>query len=633
MIPAALFIYLALLLYATIGKVRLGRGLDLLPSYFWAVMMAVPFVIQKGTFSPLYVPVHALGVFYFGFLLLAADAWTPRFDERPRASRDGASMLPYLGAIAIVALQTAHLLVMPKIPLLEKWRHTGSRSSEIAMLEAQSKRSNDAQEALLDALGAKRSDPAAMRQALARYAEELSKLRIQEFAGLRPGSPERLRIKPAELAVLDQYAKLVTPLQDNEARLLAERSPAVTAPGDTRAARRAYAAELSQTREREQALYREYYYKAESIQSQELSLLREDSSKLLKVPQPFIYACQTAIILTPVVAFLLYYQGSWILAVVLTLFSLFYSRATLAKGPLLVLLSLYLCVGWAQLSRRTRRILFTGGLAVLLPVAISATLFLTRHPFSILNFRVPEATQEAILKHPLRPIRPGQLTFALTDHYRLLDDFRFQDQYRDVPPLTEYQKQINYFSYRAFLTPVEVSHRWYTFFPDVYGGYLGSYGLTRATRNSPTFQHPSNLVGIWAYMDRFPKYYFKSLHAYASADSDAYSRWGVPGLLVIGLVIFAIRLLLSAVRDQSLAGSCLYYASILLLGINLPQASIQAILVAHGLALFIVLAACVSLRSRLGLGTSSARPSALADRLRSVFSFIAGPTHRPSGES
>ena len=141
-------LYVALLLAATIGKLRRGSELDMLPSICWAAFMLLPFMGQKYTFSPEFAAVQSFGVFLFGFVLLAGDAWSEklgwlRFHKRDAGGATGAPpaggqplserdslRIGYLLFGAIVLLQLTHLFLMPEIPFLH--RFSGPELSDAA---------------------------------------------------------------------------------------------------------------------------------------------------------------------------------------------------------------------------------------------------------------------------------------------------------------------------------------------------------------------------------------------------------------------------------------------------------------------------------------------------------------------
>lgn len=152
--------------------------------------------------------------------------------------------------------------------------------------------------------------------------------------------------------------------------------------------------------------------------------------------------------------------------------------------------------------------------------------------------------------------------------------------------------------------PVEVSHRWYIYYPSIHGKYLAFFGLTPASRREKGFRHPANQVGIWAYRKRFPEKYLASVRAYASADADAQALWGIPGLLVVGCLILVIRLASATLVVEGFLGKVLPACSLTILALCLPMASLQATLLAQGLAVLLALQTGLWLWGRFFLARS-----------------------------
>lgn len=149
--------------------------------------------------------------------------------------------------------------------------------------------------------------------------------------------------------------------------------------------------------------------------------------------------------------------------------------------------------------------------------------------------------------------------------------------------------------YRCIFTPVEVSYRWYEYF---YLFPIERISLSRMVHDSHSelSVHPASAVGKWAFYERFQNRYLESAHAYASFDADAYSRFGWVGFLIALGVIATCRILLELFRSiQGVTTNAFYSVGICLVAVLPASASVQAMLVAHGLAvlLFIMFACCI----------------------------------------
>lgn len=142
------------------------------------------------------------------------------------------------------------------------------------------------------------------------------------------------------------------------------------------------------------------------------------------------------------------------------------------------------------------------------------------------------------------------------------------------------------FTYHRILTgPSGVAYAWFEYFPDVHGGFLRGQSWSPFVRARPGFQHPANLVGLYAYHQKDPERYLVTAHAYAAFHADAWANFGYAGVLVAG-VAAAVALLLVDLAvlladSPFTAGATGAAFSILLT--TLPGGGLQAALVAQGL--------------------------------------------------
>jgi hypothetical protein len=143
---------------------------------------------------------------------------------------------------------------------------------------------------------------------------------------------------------------------------------------------------------------------------------------------------------------------------------------------------------------------------------------------------------------------------------------------------------LDVYVYRAALVPMEVSNRWYMFFPGVSGGYRGIDDIL-FWRRPGNWVHPATAVAAWAYAERFPKRYLPSARAYASIDADAYAHGGLWIVMLVSILFAAIRAALGWIRTPDLIGSSVYGVSLALFSFLPFQASLQALLVAQGAGL------------------------------------------------
>lgn len=154
------------------------------------------------------------------------------------------------------------------------------------------------------------------------------------------------------------------------------------------------------------------------------------------------------------------------------------------------------------------------------------------------------------------------------------------------PPTPSLLRNVDGVTYRLALTPMEVSYWWYRHFEDP--DLRRDLGNVVLRAEDP---HAANVIGQRIYRERFPQRYKQSVSAYASVDADAYSIGGIPGVWIAGVMIFGLRLILAltTARNQPL-DRLLFAMGNAMLAVFLFTASLQAILLAQGLALVLLLA-------------------------------------------
>ncbi len=171
--------------------------------------------------------------------------------------------------------------------------------------------------------------------------------------------------------------------------------------------------------------------------------------------------------------------------------------------------------------------------------------------------------------------------------------------YMDVSndELSREQKIYNYFLRRVIMVPAVVGNYWYKY-AIVNDSYFGYGDMLPWERMGDTTQalkkQPSNIVGVWAYVSKWPDKAGKTISSNTSMDADAYGRGGYLALIVTALIYMGIRLLMKWLNDEKneLVEIC-YVIGIVIITACVTSAPIQAILVAQGLlpliiAMFIV---------------------------------------------
>ena len=315
-----------------------------------------------------------------------------------------------------------------------------------------------------------------------------------------------------------------------------------------------------------------------------LQWMREKTSKLLDVPDFMKYVFTWAVnIFSPLSIALLAFQKRYGWLLVTSAMALIYALMSLAKVPVFLLVITLMVVFLRTITLHTRYRMYGFSVALMLIVAWHATEFLSTHPYSVMNYQVSDKEIGQLQLSPKDP----RTSFTRGDHLRMLP--------KNTPiEFSAVQKVYNYYVYRLFLGPADVSSRWYQYFPDVSGELAGFAALTPATRRDAA-QHPARRVGKWAYVDRFPERYLETAQAYASVDADAYGRWGVPGVFGAGILILILRFASKSLLVDVPVTQVLYASALVLMALLWPMASMQAVLVANGLAPILFAMAVIAL--------------------------------------
>ncbi len=308
----------------------------------------------------------------------------------------------------------------------------------------------------------------------------------------------------------------------------------------------------------------------------ELSQMREETSKLLAAPALLKYVFTWAVnIIAPLAIVLAIRERRYFWALSFIGFAGLYAAMSLARAPLFILAFVLAFTLVYHCTYRRRLYGYLTMILICAPIAWDAHNFFVTNPLSIFNWK---AAPEAVSALGLPEADPRkQLTIG--DNSRLMPL-----QVSNESSLTARGNAYNYYVYRVFLGPVDVSSRWYQFYPDYSGGFVGLQGLSPAEQAHPV-THPARRVGTWAYAERFPDKYTETAQAYASVDADAYARFGVVGIIAVGIILVALRLLLKVLRVTSNLhlSDTLYVIGLVLYSLLWPMASLQAAFVANGL--------------------------------------------------
>lgn len=321
---------------------------------------------------------------------------------------------------------------------------------------------------------------------------------------------------------------------------------------------------------------------------EKISSMREAASKILDVHPIVIYFGQSSLLIVPILSFILFFSRKYILLFSLIAFSIFYAISTTATGPIASMIFVSIFVLYAYLKSNIQKIL-----SKIIGIGMLSVLIITSLQYLRLNYHIhPYADKAETYRQEFSnpPIAAGgkSMKFNLGDYIRR----NFLHSSLGEKSL-EIKLIASYPFYRIFIVPVEVSHRWYQYFSQK--EKIGFYGLTPSSRENEKFRHPSNQVGIWAYRNRWPLVYAETVSAYASADADAYSRWGLLGIIIVSILIGSLRIGIKLIDNETPLSKSVYFSIIAMIAYTMPVGSFFASIVAQGVGLLVFVYILLSL--------------------------------------
>ncbi len=325
-----------------------------------------------------------------------------------------------------------------------------------------------------------------------------------------------------------------------------------------------------------------------------LMLLRHESAKLLQVPTLVKYVFNwTLLVFAPVYIVIAVFVGHWRLGLAGLVVAAIYAVATLAKLPLVLLLTSCLFAFCVMPTR------FKRGLSVSLTGFALFGLTMTGVLMASGSLTFLKGSNAELLAPVFEQMQPDDPRRALTygDYYRL-------DVAEADPQRSRFGALVQYVVYRTWLTPADVSNRWYQYFVYVQKEPLGLQSLIVAPRGAGA-EAPSRTVGIWAYRTRFPHKYLDTISAYASFDADAFARGGILGVVIAAVLLLAARISAAMLVTAHPVGLASYGVLLCVLAILPSSASLQAIVGANGLFIVLIVLLGIRLLERPGKGKAA----------------------------
>ena len=325
-----------------------------------------------------------------------------------------------------------------------------------------------------------------------------------------------------------------------------------------------------------------------------LTLLRLNSTKLLAVPPIANYMFNWAmVVFAPVHIVVALFTGRWRQALLVLVLASLYAAATLARLPLVLLLATCVVAACVMPGPARRGLCMGLGCLVLLGVGFIGILFASG---TLVHLKSASGHAQSPAITQMMPDDPRRaLTYG--------DNFRFEPDPSE-PPRSKVQTMLEYVVYRAWLTPSDVSNRWYQYFIYVKKEPLGLRNFFPAPRDAAT-EAPSRAVGLWAYRARFPHKYWDTISAYASFDADAFAHGGVLGVAVAAILLSLARVGAAYLLTAHPVGLASYGVLLCVLAILPSSASLQAIFGANGLFLVLIVLLGIRLLERPGKGKAA----------------------------
>lgn len=290
--------------------------------------------------------------------------------------------------------------------------------------------------------------------------------------------------------------------------------------------------------------------------------MREEAGKLLNVPFFMKYFFRWATNLIAPLAIIAFWNcRHYIMVFVQVILAVFYAKLTTAKSNLLFFAAVLAIYFFARYFSKITRKMWIGAAIVLIILLMRPMYFFITSPYSGFHYKVDKWENEP-MAHRMQFI-----------------------EYPENYP-SDYKKY-NYILRRMILTPAAVSHEWYSY---IVSGeeYFGYSDLLPSSKSKDAevvvAASPANIVGLWAYSEKWPEKIGQTISANASPDADAYARGGWLGVGLSAIMLFLILWILDFLKKpNNYVCEGLYAAAMGVLALALPSASIHAIVIAQGL--------------------------------------------------
>lgn len=294
----------------------------------------------------------------------------------------------------------------------------------------------------------------------------------------------------------------------------------------------------------------------------EIALERENFGKLLDLPYLFkVLVNWIYNLFGPILIIWLIVIRKYWLASVLFVWVLFYAFASSADGPVIFFL-------WSFIIGLVCNFYHKKNLGNWLTIGISLGLIFTILSGILIGSAAIHNSSQCLKSVPL-DYSPGDILRSCSEKNII-----------SINPV------VDRLGYRYFLTPVEVSNRWYDYFD---GSPAPSRNFDNIFERDVSNQ-ASNKVGKWAYVSKFPDKYADTISANTSIDADANSFAGIPSVIIVAILLLLIRTFVGfSTKNSSVLERVLEGIAIGQLSFFPVTAPLQAMLLPQGLGLILLL--------------------------------------------
>jgi hypothetical protein len=240
----------------------------------------------------------------------------------------------------------------------------------------------------------------------------------------------------------------------------------------------------------------------------------------------------------------------------LTIWCLFYASASTAQMPVIIFVCTLLFGSFFILGKNYKNLVTAGLIAIFLVI----TLFGIQYGNSILQHKNECQVPSNVA------LTPGNINRSCAQKIIIINPI------------------VDHISYRFFLTPIEVSNKWYEYYGS---GNHEQRSIVDLVDRSASVQ-AANKIGVWGFQTPFPERYLSSVSAYASIDADAFSFFGLISVFFVAFLLLLVRVFISIPVSTSNDFARIFQGIAFGQLVIFPfQASLQAMLIPQGL--FIIL--------------------------------------------